>query len=131
METGHSDGGLALGGGRLCTSPAFPHGSRVAMTLMYLAMGWGAVLCYFEVARRVSHRNLLPIVVGGVLYSSGAVINLLHQPVLWPGVFQAHELFHIFVVAGSLAHYWFMLTVDRALRRGIRSDISGCRTTGD
>jgi hemolysin III len=80
-------------------------------TAMYLAMGWGAVLCYFEVARRVSHRNLLPIVVGGVLYSLGAVINLLHQPVLWPGVFQAHELFHIFVVAGSLAHYWFMLTV--------------------
>ena len=78
---------------------------------MYLAMGWGAVLCYFEVARRLSHRNLLPVVVGGVLYSLGAVINLLHQPVLWPGVFQAHELFHIFVVAGSLAHYWFMLTV--------------------
>ena len=80
-------------------------------TVLYLAMGWGAVLCYFEVARWLTHRSLLLIVVGGVLYSLGAVINLLHQPVLWPGVFQAHELFHLFVVAGSMAHYWFMLTV--------------------
>jgi hypothetical protein len=41
----------------------------------------------------------------------GAVVNLLSRPVLWPGVFQAHELFHVFVIAASALHYWFMLTV--------------------
>lgn len=77
----------------------------------YLAMGWAALCFYFEVARGVSHRVMLPIVAGGVLYSAGAVFNLLHQPVLWPGVFQAHELFHLFVVAASLLHFYFIVTV--------------------
>jgi hemolysin III len=80
-------------------------------TGLYLSMGWGSVFCYVEVARRLSHRILLPVVVGGLLYSLGAVVNLLHRPVLWPGVFEAHELFHLFVVAGSLVHFWFILMV--------------------
>jgi hemolysin III len=80
-------------------------------TGLYLSMGWVSIFCYFEVARRLSHRVLFPVLVGGVLYSVGAVFNLLHRPVLWPGVFQAHELFHLFVVAGSLVHFWFVLTV--------------------
>ena len=74
-------------------------------------MGWGVVVCYARIARVVSHRALIPVVVGGVLYSVGAVINLLQRPALWPGVIGFHELFHLFVIAGSLAHYWFILKV--------------------
>jgi len=80
-------------------------------TGFYLGMGWGALFCYFEMARRLSHRAMIPIIAGGVLYSLGAIFNLLRGPVLWPGVFQAHELFHLFVVAGSMCHFYFMLTV--------------------
>jgi hemolysin III len=80
-------------------------------TSLYLVMGWGAIFCYIELTRRLSHRELLPVIAGGVLYSLGAIINLLHAPVLWPGVFEAHELFHILVVAGSLCHFYFILTV--------------------
>jgi hypothetical protein len=32
-------------------------------------------------------------------------------PTLWPRVFSTHELFHLFVMGGSLSHYWFMLRV--------------------
>jgi hemolysin III len=80
-------------------------------TGFYLAMGWGAIFCYTEVARLTSHRALVPIVAGGALYSLGALFNLLHAPVLWPGVFQWHELFHVLVVAASALHFSFMLTV--------------------
>jgi hemolysin III len=80
-------------------------------TVFYLGMGWGALFCYFEVVRRLSHQSLIPIVAGGVLYSLGAVFNLLQGPVLWRGVFGAHELFHLFVVAGSMCHFYFMLAV--------------------
>jgi hemolysin III len=80
-------------------------------TGFYLAMGWGAVFCYFEVARRVTHRALVPIVAGGLLYSIGAVFNVLGRPVLWHGVFHAHELFHVCVVAASMCHFFFILTV--------------------
>jgi hemolysin III len=80
-------------------------------TWLYLIMGWAALACYFEVARALTHRRLRLLVLGGLLYSIGAVINLLQQPVLLPGVIGAHELFHLFVMGGSLAHFWFMLTV--------------------
>lgn len=79
-------------------------------TCEYLAMGWGSLLCYFEMARVISHRAMRPLVIGGVLYSVGAVLNLVQWPVLWPGVFGAHEMFHLWVIAGSLSHFWFMLT---------------------
>ncbi len=87
------------------------HFSPVLATSVYLGMGWGAVACYFTIARAVSHRALLPIVAGGVSYSVGAVLNVLHWPVILPGTFGAHELFHFFVLMGSLAHYCFILKV--------------------
>jgi len=87
------------------------HFSPVLATCVYLGMGWGAVVCYFQIAQVVTHRALVTILVGGLSYSVGAVLNLLHWPALWPGVFGAHELFHLFVLAGSLAHYLFILKV--------------------
>ncbi len=80
-------------------------------TVIYLVMGWGAIFCYFELARTYSHRTLLPLPLGGALYSIGAVLNLAHWPVLVPGVFAAHELFHFFVIGGSACHIFFMLKV--------------------
>jgi hemolysin III len=80
-------------------------------TLVYLAMGWGALFCYFELAKTYSHGKLLPLPLGGVFYSVGAVLNLARWPVLFPGVFAAHELFHFFVIAGSACHFFFMIKV--------------------
>jgi hemolysin III len=80
-------------------------------TLFYLAMGWGAVFCYIALARAHSHRTVFPLLLGGILYSLGAVMNLTHWPDLWPGVFGPHEMFHLFVMAGSAAHFMFMLDV--------------------
>jgi hemolysin III len=64
-----------------------------------------------QIARVVSHRALVPVVVSGLFYSVGGGAHLLHWPALWPGTFGPHELFHLFVLAGSLAHYLFILDV--------------------
>jgi hemolysin III len=80
-------------------------------TGLYLAMGWLGCVSYFELVRHLSHAKVRPIWLGGLFYSVGAVLNFAHWPVLWPGVFEAHELFHLFVMAGSLFHYYFMLKV--------------------
>jgi len=80
-------------------------------TSIYLAMGWGVLFCYRELARCLSHRTLLPLPLGGAFYSVGALINLSGRPVLAPGVFGSHELFHFFVIAGSACHAEFMLRV--------------------
>jgi hemolysin III len=80
-------------------------------TAIYLAMGWGVLACYRELVRNHGHRRLLPLPLGGVFYSVGAIINLAGWPALHPGLFGAHELFHLFVLAGSACHVGFMLKV--------------------
>src|SRR5262249_60021680 len=83
--------------------------SRSPSTGLYLGMGWRVLLGYFELARALSHRLVWPALLGGLLYSAGAVLNHLHWPRLWAGVFSAHELSHLFVMAGSTSHFWLML----------------------
>jgi hemolysin III len=104
-------------------------------TWLYLGMGWGAVACYFELAQVVSHRAMAPIVAGGLFYTIGAVFNVLHWPVLLPGIFGAHELFHMFVLAGSSAHYGFMLKVvvpfAHRQSEGLRGPFDASVPTGD
>ena len=78
---------------------------------LYLGMGWGVLICYWELARVLSHRALRLAVLGGVFYSFGAVLNWVRWPALWPGVFSTHELFHLFVMAGSLCHFFLMVKV--------------------
>jgi hemolysin III len=80
-------------------------------TILYLGMGWVGCTTYFELASRLSHAGVRPVWMGGMLYSVGAVLNVIEWPVIVPGVFEAHEVFHLFVMAGSLCHYWFMLRI--------------------
>lgn len=80
-------------------------------TCEYLALGWGALICIQEIARTHPDRSLRPLVIGGVLYSVGALLNVMKWPMIWPGVVGPHEVFHLWVMAGSFAHFWFMLTV--------------------
>jgi hemolysin III len=80
-------------------------------TTLYLALGWGALICYIELGRTLSQRALLPVTLGGVLYSVGAILHTVKWPVVWPGVVGPHELFHLFVVAASFSHYRFMFDV--------------------
>jgi hemolysin III len=95
-------------------------------TVVYLTMGWGALLCYFELARGYSHKPLLPLPIGGIFYSIGALINLAHWPVFWPGHFGSHELFHFFVIAGSACHTFFMLKVVVPATEAVPAPISNC-----
>lgn len=76
---------------------------------LYLAMGWGGLACYRRMARATSHRAMRPLLVGGALYSAGAAVKAAGWPDPWPGRFGSHAVFHLFVLAGSLAHYDLML----------------------
>jgi hemolysin III len=79
-------------------------------TGMYLGLGWGLGSCFPQLLRVMPGRILRPIPIGGALYSVGALIFIFRWPNFWPGVFGSHEVFHLFVMAGSAAHYWFILT---------------------
>jgi hemolysin III len=101
---------LMAGSGILLRGLAIPLSDDLS-TGLYIMMGWTGLICYCELARRLSHRAMRPLWIGGIVYSIGAVLNDLHWPNFWPGVFGAHELFHVFVMVASLYHFAFMLRV--------------------
>lgn len=80
-------------------------------TSVYLASGWGVCFAYFEIARTHTHRTCRPILLGGMAYSVGAVLNIAEWPVLITAHFEAHEVFHLFVLVGASWHYLFMVRV--------------------
>jgi hemolysin III len=86
------------------------HLSISLLTGLYLVMGWVGLSMYFELVRRLSRPKVGLILLGGAFYTLGAIINGFKWPMIDPPLFGAHELFHLFVMAGSLFHYYFMLS---------------------
>ena len=74
---------------------------------IYILMGWMALFVFKPLSAVVSSWGLFLLILGGVLYTIGGVIYCLEKK----GVtrkFGAHEIFHIFVILGSIAHYIFI-----------------------
>jgi hemolysin III len=76
---------------------------------LYLAMGWLAVIAASAIFRAVPAGGIAWILIGGLVYSAGAIIYGFKRPDPVPGVFGFHELWHLFVMAGSACHFWVML----------------------
>jgi hemolysin III len=76
---------------------------------LYLAMGWLAVVAAPAIFRAVPAGGTAWILAGGLIYSAGALVYGLKRPNPLPGVFGFHELWHLFVLAGSACHFWAIL----------------------
>src|SRR5215213_825001 len=76
---------------------------------VYLAMGWLAVIAASAIFQAIPPGGIAWILGGGLVYSVGAMIYGLKWPNPAPGVFGFHELWHLFVLAGSACHFWAML----------------------
>jgi hemolysin III len=72
---------------------------------VYLVMGWLGLLAIPEILRTMPAGAIAWLLLGGVLFTLGAVIYVLKKPDPWPGVFGFHEIWHIFVITACLAHY--------------------------
>jgi hemolysin III len=83
-----------------------PKALRLSLTLV---MGWLVVVALGPLRKALPSSALLWLLVGGIVYSVGAVIYALDRPHLWPGKFSAHDLWHLFVIGGSACHYYMML----------------------
>ena len=108
--------GAAIAG--IVIKTAFPAGVAewVSLTL-YLAMGWfgtaGGVLLW----RRRGFAFIRPLLLGGIAYSVGAVMDFLRWPVVVRGVVHAHDVFHLAVLVGAGFHYAFIWNFADAERR--------------
>jgi hemolysin III len=72
---------------------------------IYIVMGWLCIAAIGEMLRVLPPWALTWLVVGGVLYTLGAVVYITKILNFWPGKFGFHEVWHIFVLLGALAHF--------------------------
>lgn len=78
---------------------------RWLYTPCYLALGWAPVRYLPDFLHAGGAAVLALVVVGGLLYSAGAVVYALQRPDPSPRWFGFHEVFHALTVAAFTAHY--------------------------
>ena len=81
-------------------------------SVIYIAMGWVCVLVFGRLLDTLSLGAFLWLLTGGLLYTVGGVVYALKLPIFNSKHqnFGSHEVFHLFVMAGSRCHFIFMYT---------------------
>lgn len=86
---------------------------RWLTTSIYLIMGWTVLIAVYPMITTFASlgalSSLLWLLAGGIFYTIGAVIYGLKWPKINCSWFGFHEIFHIFILLGSLCHYWFII----------------------
>lgn len=81
------------------------HAPRWLYTAFYLILGWLAVFFIVPLYKALPLQGFVWLLVGGLMYSVGAIIYGTKSKRIRISVFGFHEIFHLFILAGSLAHF--------------------------
>jgi hemolysin III len=95
--------GGALGG--VAVKLIWPHAPRWVSAPLYLALGWVAVAMLPEILHSGGVTALVLLIVGGAIYSVGAIFYALRRPNPWPTVFGHHEFFHACTLLAAICHH--------------------------
>ena len=79
-------------------------------SVIYIGMGWVCVLVFGPLPKTLSTPAFLWLLAGGIIYTVGGVIYALKLPIFNAKhkFFGSHEVFHLFVMGGSVCHFIFM-----------------------
>lgn len=79
-------------------------------SLLYIAMGWACVLAFTQIINSLPLQAFLWLLAGGIIYTIGGVIYALKLPIFNARHknFGSHEIFHLFVMGGSVCHFIMM-----------------------
>lgn len=83
----------------------WPHAPRWVSAPLYLALGWVAVTMLPQILHSGGVTALVLLIVGGAVYSVGAVFYALRRPNPWPTVFGHHEFFHACTLVAAICHH--------------------------
>ena len=73
---------------------------KLFSTLLYLIMGWMIVFAWNDLINNINRVSLIYLVLGGVLYSLGTIFYS------WKICKFNHMIWHIFVIMGSISHFF-------------------------
>ena len=77
--------------------------------LVYLVMGWIALVAIGPLMHALTPMALGLLFAGCFIYTVGAIVCVTERPRLRPGIFGAHELWHVLVLIASACHFALML----------------------
>jgi hemolysin III len=89
----------------------FPRAPRIFFTLVYLAMGWIALIPIKLMLAQMTSLQAVLLFAGGLFFTLGALFYATKRPRLVPGIFSFHELFHVMVLIGGGFHYAMIYSV--------------------
>ena len=78
---------------------------RWLYTGIYLVLGWAAIIAIYPLYQNLQLVAVLLLLAGGISYSIGAVIYASKNERIRIGIFGFHEIFHLFILLGSLLQY--------------------------
>jgi hemolysin III len=87
----------------------FIHVPRYLSVGLYLLLGWIILIPLKEIIKSFPLGAIILMAVGGVLYTLGAFIYATKILNFFPKRFGFHEVFHLFIIAGSIVHFVMML----------------------
>jgi hemolysin III len=94
-------------------------GFNIATGTLYIALGWATLLFTPQLLGHMSAVGLGLVILGGVLYTCGAIVFRRKRPDPRPATFGYHEVWHSFVVLASLCHYIAVLLLVLPSRAGL------------
>ncbi len=79
-------------------------------SILYIGMGWTCVLAFTQIINSLSAAGFIWLLAGGIIYTIGGIIYALKLPLFNSRhkYFGSHEIFHLFVMGGSVCHFIFM-----------------------
>ncbi|MFL0168465.1 MULTISPECIES: PAQR family membrane homeostasis protein TrhA [Clostridium] len=72
---------------------------------MYIGIGWFAIFAIYPMSQVLSSFGLSWLVLGGIMYTIGGIIYALKSDKIKVWLFGRHEIFHIFIMLGTLCHF--------------------------
>jgi hemolysin III len=79
-------------------------------SVVYIAMGWACVLTFTQLINSLSVAGFVWLLGGGIVYTVGGIIYALKLQIFNSRhkYFGSHEIFHLFVMGGSICHFILM-----------------------
>ena len=79
-------------------------------SILYIGMGWTCVLAFTQILNALSPAAFGWLLAGGIIYTIGGIIYALKLPIFnnRHKNFGSHEIFHLFVMGGSMCHFIVM-----------------------
>lgn len=79
---------------------------RWISTCIYIGMGWISVFLIKPLSNSIPLEGVFLLVLGGIFYTIGAIIYGIKPEALKFKKLGFHEIFHIFILLGSLCHFF-------------------------